>query len=560
MMNNKLTFKLTTAFLFFSMILLSYSCYMSSRSAMCPAYGDGGGRSFRKASPMSSSSSSTSSAATKTTTKTTIKAGSLTAGEIHDFSKWELWTGITGDQLKEWQSYWEIAPTNRYAVQLVNEEGGPVIDQSVELINESGDVIWTARTDNTGKAELWSNLFETKNKLEGLKVKMTFEGAEQTQAVETFPNGVNTIQLKTTCTAPEKVDIMFVVDATGSMGDEIAYLKVELNDIISKVKKSHKDLDVNLGSVFYRDKTDAYLTRKTPLSNDISKTIDFIAKQQAGGGGDFPEAVDAGLDVAINKIEWSKGARARLLFLVLDAPPHADAATKKKLNKITADAAKKGIRIIPLTASGIDKKTEYLMRSMALATNGTYVFLTNHSGIGGHHIEPTTDSYDVELLNDLLLRLVDQYTYVPSCEQQVALVQEEVKDTLVIVNPDRTTVIDVAVNEASTEPVLTAQADTDSLAISAVITDTEEKLQPIQPKLKKLKYYPNPTNGPITIEISGKTDAVYLADISGKLLKKFEASDQHRMQINISEFPSGIYFLRCLHKEKWLSGKVILMR
>ncbi len=71
-------------------------------------------------------------------------------------------------------------------------------------------------------------------------------------------------------------------------------------------------------------------------------------------------------------------------------------------------AAKKGITIIPLAASDTDKQTEYLMRTFALLTNGTYTFLTNDSGIGNNHIKPTIDSYEVEKLNDLLLRLILQ--------------------------------------------------------------------------------------------------------------------------------------------------------
>lgn len=70
--------------------------------------------------------------------------------------------------------------------------------------------------------------------------------------------------------------------------------------------------------------------------------------------------------------------------------------------------AKKGIKIIPITASGIDKETEFLMRFFAISTNGTYVFITNHSGIGNEHLEPTVGDYEVEFLNDLMVRLINE--------------------------------------------------------------------------------------------------------------------------------------------------------
>jgi hypothetical protein len=57
----------------------------------------------------------------------------------------------------------------------------------------------------------------------------------------------------------------------------------------------------------------------------------------------------------------------------------------------------------------VDKPTEFFLRFIALATDGTYVFITNHSGIGNDHIAATVGDYKVELLNELMIRLVDQY-------------------------------------------------------------------------------------------------------------------------------------------------------
>ncbi|PRP97625.1 hypothetical protein ENSA5_33180 [Enhygromyxa salina] len=62
--------------------------------------------------------------------------------------------------------------------------------------------------------------------------------------------------------------------------------------------------------------------------------------------------------------------------------------------------------MIPVGASGIDKSTEFLMRNIDIATGSTYTFLTSHSGIGGPHLEPSIGEYDVELFNDLMVRLI----------------------------------------------------------------------------------------------------------------------------------------------------------
>ncbi|MBN2814590.1 MAG: VWA domain-containing protein, partial [Bacteroidales bacterium] len=203
---------------------------------------------------------------------------------------------------------------------------------------------------------------------------------------------------------------LFVVDATGSMTDEIDYLKSELLDVINRVEDMNNELSLRIGSVFYRDEGDEYLTRVSPFSTNLNATLSFINDQHADGGGDYEEAVHTALNTAITQLSWSKNARARLLFLLLDAPPHLTLSIVSDLNNIIKTTAEKGIKIIPISASGINKDTEFLFRFFATATNGTYVFITNDSGIGGDHIEATVGDYEVELLNDLIVRLIAKYT------------------------------------------------------------------------------------------------------------------------------------------------------
>ncbi len=155
---------------------------------------------------------------------------------------------------------------------------------------------------------------------------------------------------------------------------------------------------VRYGSVFYRDKADEYVTRKFDFSDKAEDLIGFIKNQQANGGGDTPEAVVEAMQVSIDELKWSSENSTKIMFLILDAPPHQSEENTKKLYEKIKSAAKKGITIIPLAASDTDKETEYLMRTFALLTNGTYTFLTNDSGIGNDHIKPTAASYEVENL------------------------------------------------------------------------------------------------------------------------------------------------------------------
>lgn len=467
-----------------------------------------------------------------------VKACLLTAGEIHDFSKWELWKDISGNELKNYQKLWKIKPENRYCVQVMNKESFPVVGCQVKLVNENDKVIWASETDNTGKAEVWLDLFETESqKGEKYRIEVVYKNlSKRIKKPKVFHKGINSVILDTGCDVPETVDILFAVDATGSMGDEINYLKAELKNIIEKFSTRHPDLKLRMGSLFYRDIGDVYVTRNSDFSSDIQQTIDFIDSQYAGGGGDTPEAVDEALNVAVNELSWSTNARAKLLFLILDAPPHNKSDNIKKLQQAIEKASATGIQIIPIAASGINKSGEYLLRSIALATNGTYVFLTDDSGIGGRHIKPSTDKYTVELLNELLLRLFYQFTETPKCTE-----------------PELLTLNESNISDQN-------QIDGEEKQNTDLSSDEDIKDDKTEIKEHKMKFYPNPTSGKLTINSKGKIDEAYLTDISGKILERYDFKEKRELVLYLDRFPSGIYFIKYQHKNKWHTGKVILTR
>jgi len=211
--------------------------------------------------------------------------------------------------------------------------------------------------------------------------------------------------------APEaKADILFIVDATGSMSDEIEFLKEDLMDILSRSQTAQLPVSIRTGALFYRDKGDDYLTRESAFTSDYSTTINFIKKQRAEGGGDFPEAVHTALEKSLQAFDWNTSARARIAFLLLDAPPHQDEqGVVESVQKSIDTYARMGIKLIPVASSGIDKATEFLLRMMAIATDGTYVFITGDSGVGGEHLIASVGEYQVEKLNDLMVRLIQKY-------------------------------------------------------------------------------------------------------------------------------------------------------
>lgn len=442
---------------------------------------------------------------------TRIKAGILTAGEINDFQKWNYWKNIQSELFKNDRERWRINFTNRYSVQVMNKTRHPIVNAKVKLISHDDRILWEALTDNTGKAELWADPYNLEKENKNLfKVEVEFLSFKKSVVkIKDYNEGINLVFLNTECMTPYNVDIGFVVDATGSMADEISFLKVETKDVIKKIKSYNKNLQIRTGSVFYRDKGEHYLTRVSKLSNDVTQTTEFISKQEAYGGGDYEEAVNEALLAAIHELDWNENARARILFLMLDAPPHNNEAEITALQKVIQQAASRGIRIIPLTSSGTDKTTEFIMRSLALATNGTYTFLTDHSGVGYSHLAPSTDDYKVELANDLMARLVRQFTYMPECEE-------------------------------------------------TIIEENKENKSLSQSELSNtIKVYPNPSNGKFSIELPEGTEEMSITDLSGKTISIIEKPKTH-LEYNLSNYPLGIYFIRYQFEGKSYSEKLVL--
>jgi len=462
------------------------------------------------------------------------EAGRLTAGEINDFSKWDLWTDLKDGEFNQYSKLWNYNASNRYLFQLTDTRGLPLADASVRLINKEGKVYYQARTDNTGKAELWESILSDDKKRNHERFSIVGDYGGKTFTVRRavrIDYGMNAVELAIDCGQSQKVDIAFVVDATGSMSDELNYLTAELNDVIFKSKEISSTLNFSFANVFYRDHGDAYLTRKQEFTRVLSESVSFISDQRAGGGGDFEEAVEAALDTAINGLNWSTEARARIIFLILDAPPHNTPEIQEKLVRISLQAAAKGIRIVPLVASGINKGTEYLMRSIALATNGTYAFLTDDSGIGGPHLKPGTDSYEVETLNDLLVRVIKSYTYMPDCEQTLPELDLNYPSDTVVYSPIDTTKVD------------------------------SSTMSPIKPIEVTWTFYPNPTRGIVNIKASVDITELYITDLSGKVLQVVKDIEADKVvQADLSSYASGIYLIRYPVGKKWVSGKVLVVR
>lgn len=501
------------------------------------------------------------------------EAGKITAGEVNDLSEWDFWEDLPSDQLAAQQDKWQLNPSNRVTVLVQNEEFAPLNGAKVTLYGpdkrgNAAKQLWSSHTDNTGVTHLFGTLSSADTSDVTLsKLTISYQGQTQTITdIQRFSEGINLVTFNAACNESNAVDIAFAVDATGSMQDEIDFLKKDLLDIIESSAGLYKNVDLNLASLFYRCEGNSYVTKHSDFSPKLEKTLNFIKDQNADEGGD--EVVAKALDESINKLSWREDARVKLLFIVLDEPPGSTEEVNEAMKQVYRDAAEKGIKIIPCVASGtnlqVDRSLEYLMRSAAIATNGTYVFFTNDSGIGNDHTLPIVKSYEVEKLNALLKRIISANLETTPCEKQdgptATTIAEQnnlqeqtgiVMDSLMALGSDSLIMESLlAYTNFQSVEELDSNRPLDQL-------DTTKLLQDFQKEVVSMKVFPIPTVDNITVEITQAPDSYALLDGHGRVLLHNETTREKTFVVDLSTLPRGNYFVKAVVGETVLTSKII---
>lgn len=340
-------------------------------------------------------------------------AGLITAGAWNDNDNYEYWKTLfsqdeetTGKfyEYSKAENSWGFNSYNRVKVTVKNGET-PVAGATVTAKNEKGDVFFTSKSDANGVAYVFTD--------EQAGIVEAVSGAGQATAEFTLENREIEIELGENEVKKNIIELMFVVDVTGSMGDELSFLNNEIADVVNRVTQADSATQINLALLFYRDHVDSevfkyYDFEDVTNADGLAKQQAAIAAQRASGGGDYAEAVEEALAMAVEK-QWSEAATTKIIFQVLDAPPHSGRNNQTKMNAAAIAAAAKGIRVCPVLCSGADEVTEYVMRQTAVYTGGTFVFVTDDSGIGNPHYDPNLPNVTVEALNSLMVRLINGY-------------------------------------------------------------------------------------------------------------------------------------------------------
>lgn len=441
----------------------------------------------------------------------TIDDDSLVAGEWNDLLRWDFWTQTAMEDFLMAKSHWQWPDMERYTVQIVNKQQVPIPNCELLLVNHKKEILWQSKTDIDGQAEMWSS------RLDAPSLAIIIKYAKNEWTLEQplpYSQKINNFEIEAPCPKNNLTEIAFVVDATGSMKDEMHFLKKKMSQILEQAKKIQPKIKIRSGVVFYRDYEESFLVRKMDLTSDFSSLTKYIAQQPAAGGGDHTEAVEAALDSAIQRLSWSTEASSRIIFLWMDGPPKITDPITNQLHQSVKLASQKGIQIIPLMASGADTNTEFLLRNLALQTNGVFTFLNDISAINSNHLVPITDAYTTGPLADLLLKLISERSVLPHCKP-----------------------VGIEMEDAS---------------ISAL--ERDDLL------LQKIHCYPNPTSKQFNIELTSIVDRLRIQNATGQQLFELEQLEQGQKTINVDQWPAGIYFLNFQKENSFAIQKIIVTK
>lgn len=300
----------------------------------------------------------------------------------------------------------EIDVSERLTIRVVDAAGRPAAGAKVTVKDVGGRLLARRTAYADGRVLFFPRAEDSRQEDEWL-VEATLGDA---QARKVVARGTEASSLRLDGERDEArvaLDVVFCLDCTGSMGDEIERMKKTLDDVARRLGQLKGRPRLRLGLVKFRDRGDSFVVEKDDLTHDLEAFRSNLARAWADGGGDYPEDVQAGLAAAVDDMTWERSPRAaRLVFLVGDAPPKLY-SNEQSYAVTLRHAAEKGVKVCTLAASGLDDAGEYVWRQLAQVTLGRFIFISYGLPGGGRGTPHHTGPY---LENDLDEIVVKQCT------------------------------------------------------------------------------------------------------------------------------------------------------
>lgn len=379
----------------------------------------------------------------------------LNAGRIDDGEAWEDYLVYRDGAGREGIPLAPIEVDARRVVTVVDADDRPVRGAVVDVLGVGGEPVATVRTHADGRAVVFAapegtSSSDPQQRDASTTYRVRSEAGDLD--AEVAPDDLAPV-LRTPGARPAEapdVDLQLVLDATGSMSDEIERLKATLTTVVEGIGDLPGSPRVRLGMTVYRDQGDEFVTRTVPFTTDATAFEEQLSEVTADGGGDTPEAVEPALVSALDDLDWSEDpGTVRLAFLVADAPPHLEGvdagcatepvpapeaagddapvvAAVEPVEPCTGEGgpgvddgphyldtatrfAAAGVKVVPVASSNLDPVGESVFRELALVTQAPFLFLTygaDGASPGDQRPDLHVDDFAVLSLDQMVARVV----------------------------------------------------------------------------------------------------------------------------------------------------------
>ncbi len=333
----------------------------------------------------------------------------LTAGEIDDNEFWDDYL-LYLRQFDE-AEYIFVDVVERHVVQVTDANGLPVVGEQVDL-QVGTQVVASRHTTSNGELMIFPNTLDLPNSNGEIDVVLAETGDAITV---TFGGNQREWELRSqsySSGAQTQLDVLFLIDGTGSMADEIEQLTDNMIAISQQIDALPAQADVRYGLSVYRDQEEPGAIESFEFIDDVQAFTNQLEQVEARGGGDYPEDLVLGMNTALNN-SWRVENTVSLIFLIADAPPHLDYNYGYTYADNMTWAAEKGIKLFSIASSGLDPQGEFIFRQLSQYTGGRFIFLTyGEEGPGSTgdktDVNVNPEDYTVEALDELIVNIVEE--------------------------------------------------------------------------------------------------------------------------------------------------------
>ncbi|MCP4583704.1 MAG: VWA domain-containing protein [candidate division Zixibacteria bacterium] len=335
----------------------------------------------------------------------------LKAGFADDNKQYNYFINFL-DEYKARARHESINVNERIVFKLQDQVGKSIPNAEISVYADN-TLITRGKTYPDGSFFFFPSMYE--EDIRSYKVKYDYRQISEEKSIErqSMRNYDLPIQIDRGEFGEVPLDILFILDTTGSMSEEIQRLKATIDLIHLNLTSLGSEVIVRFGLVLYKDRTDQYITKVVPLTADVEHFQTELEKVSAGGGGDGPEDLQSALEVSLNEIQWNPDG-IRLGFIITDAPPHLDYGQEYTYVDAARDAKEAGIKLFSVGTGGLNINGEYILRQISQLTYAKYIFLTygeegeSEGGLPGSVSHHTGSNYQTDKLEAIIIQFAKE--------------------------------------------------------------------------------------------------------------------------------------------------------